>query len=374
MSSTSRRCRRPTRRRAGGAFVSNACAGCHTVRGTPRRARSGRISATSDRAARLGAESVDNSPSNLEKWIDDPGKFKPGVLMPPSTLPPDQVAGDRRVLGGPQVTTTLPASRYGTHQGGMGRRARHSRVLRHRRPQADRHPLHRHGADLLRDLGRFALVMRVQLAAPNAHVLTPEQYNELFTMHGTTMIFLFNTPVLAGFGNYLVPLQLGARDMAFPRLNAFSYWIFVLRRADHVRGLRVRDRAQRRLVRVRAAHRLAVLARARAWTSGRSASCSSASPPRSAPSTSSSPRSSAARRACRSSGCRSRVVVRRVLVHGPVRGAGGHARGGPARAGPAVRHAVLPARVAAAARCSTSTCSGSGGTPRSTSCSCPRPA
>jgi cytochrome c oxidase subunit 1/cytochrome c oxidase subunit I+III len=75
--------------------------------------------------------------------------------------------------------------------------------------------------------GVFALVMRVQLATPDAHVLTPSQYNELFTMHGTTMIFLFNTPVLAGFGNYLVPLQLGARDMAFPRLNAFSYWIFL---------------------------------------------------------------------------------------------------------------------------------------------------
>jgi cytochrome c oxidase subunit I len=75
--------------------------------------------------------------------------------------------------------------------------------------------------------GVFALVMRIQLATPNEHVLTPQQYNELFTMHGTTMIFLFNTPVLAGFGNYLVPLQLGARDMAFPRLNAFSYWIFL---------------------------------------------------------------------------------------------------------------------------------------------------
>ena len=75
--------------------------------------------------------------------------------------------------------------------------------------------------------GVFALVMRVQLATPDAHVLTPQEYNELFTMHGTTMIFLFNTPVLAGFGNYLVPLQLGARDMAFPRLNAYSYWIFL---------------------------------------------------------------------------------------------------------------------------------------------------
>ncbi len=76
--------------------------------------------------------------------------------------------------------------------------------------------------------GALALVMRVQLAQPNAGVLGPEAYNEFFTMHGTAMIFLFNTPVLAGFGNYLVPLMLGSRDMAFPRLNAFSYWIFLL--------------------------------------------------------------------------------------------------------------------------------------------------
>jgi cytochrome c oxidase subunit 1/cytochrome c oxidase subunit I+III len=76
--------------------------------------------------------------------------------------------------------------------------------------------------------GALALVMRVQLAQPNAGVLSPESYNEFFTMHGTTMIFLFNTPVLAGFGNYLVPLMIGSRDMAFPRLNAFSYWIFLL--------------------------------------------------------------------------------------------------------------------------------------------------
>jgi cytochrome c oxidase subunit 1/cytochrome c oxidase subunit I+III len=76
--------------------------------------------------------------------------------------------------------------------------------------------------------GILALVMRVQLASPENHVLSPQRYNEFFTMHGTLMIFLFNTPVLAGFGNYLLPLQLGTRDMAFPRLNAFSYWIFVL--------------------------------------------------------------------------------------------------------------------------------------------------
>ena len=75
--------------------------------------------------------------------------------------------------------------------------------------------------------GLAALYMRAQLAGPNDSLMSPETYNELFTMHGTTMIFLFNTPILAGFGNYFVPLHIGARDMAFPRLNAFSYWIFL---------------------------------------------------------------------------------------------------------------------------------------------------
>ena len=75
--------------------------------------------------------------------------------------------------------------------------------------------------------GVLALVMRAQLAQPNEDLVGPDAYNQLFTMHGTIMIFLFNTPVLAGFGNYLIPLMVGARDMAFPRLNAFSYWIFL---------------------------------------------------------------------------------------------------------------------------------------------------
>ncbi len=76
--------------------------------------------------------------------------------------------------------------------------------------------------------GIEALFMRTQLAHAGNSVLDADAYNALMTMHGTTMIFFFNTPVFAGFGNYLVPLQIGARDMAFPRLNALSYWIFVL--------------------------------------------------------------------------------------------------------------------------------------------------
>jgi cytochrome c oxidase subunit 1/cytochrome c oxidase subunit I+III len=76
--------------------------------------------------------------------------------------------------------------------------------------------------------GIEALIMRVQLAQPNEHVVSPSTYDELFSMHGITMIFFFVIPMTTGaFGNYLIPLMIGAREMAFPRLNALSYWIFL---------------------------------------------------------------------------------------------------------------------------------------------------
>jgi len=75
--------------------------------------------------------------------------------------------------------------------------------------------------------GLEALLMRLQLAGPNKELLSPEQYNQLFSTHGMTMIFLYALPILSGFSNYLWPLLLGSRDMAFPRLNAFSYWIYL---------------------------------------------------------------------------------------------------------------------------------------------------
>src|ERR1039458_3021534 len=76
--------------------------------------------------------------------------------------------------------------------------------------------------------GVEALLMRLQLSVPNNTLLTSEHYNQLLTMHGTTMIFLFVVPVMAGFGNYFMPLMIGARDMAFPRLNALSFWLLLL--------------------------------------------------------------------------------------------------------------------------------------------------
>ncbi|HET9508534.1 MAG TPA: cytochrome c oxidase subunit I [Gaiellaceae bacterium] len=75
--------------------------------------------------------------------------------------------------------------------------------------------------------GIMALLIRTQLAQADMGFIERDGYNELFTIHGTTMVFLVVVPILAGFGNYLVPLMIGARDMAFPRLNALSYWLFL---------------------------------------------------------------------------------------------------------------------------------------------------
>jgi cytochrome c oxidase subunit 1 len=76
--------------------------------------------------------------------------------------------------------------------------------------------------------GVTALVMRVQLARANLSIISPDVFNQLFTMHGTTMMFLFAIPIIEGVGMYFVPLMIGARDMAFPRLNAFGYYVYLL--------------------------------------------------------------------------------------------------------------------------------------------------
>src|SRR5205814_8220294 len=75
--------------------------------------------------------------------------------------------------------------------------------------------------------GVNAALIRVQLARPQTSLLDPDRYNQIFSMHGSTMMFLFAVPVMTGFGLYLVPLMLGTRDVAFPRLNAFGYWTYL---------------------------------------------------------------------------------------------------------------------------------------------------
>src|ERR1700681_2599595 len=76
--------------------------------------------------------------------------------------------------------------------------------------------------------GIEATVLRLQLIRPHNHLVSPQVFNRMFTMHGTTMIFFVAMPLVFGFANYLVPLMIGARDMAFPRLNAFSFWMSAL--------------------------------------------------------------------------------------------------------------------------------------------------
>jgi cytochrome c oxidase subunit 1 len=75
--------------------------------------------------------------------------------------------------------------------------------------------------------GVMALIMRAELARPGLQVVSNEQFNQLFTMHGTIMLLMFATPLFVGFANVIVPLQIGSPDVAFPRLNMFSYWLFL---------------------------------------------------------------------------------------------------------------------------------------------------
>ena len=135
--------------------------------------------------------------------------------------------------------------------------------------------------------GIMALLIRTQLAQADSGFIERDGYNELFTMHGTTMIFLVVVPILAGFGNYLVPLMIGARDMAFPRLNALSYWLFLFGGIILLLSFFANERrGARRLDELPAA--LGLQRRGTARTSGSSGCTSSRSPRSWARSTSSS--------------------------------------------------------------------------------------
>jgi cytochrome c oxidase subunit 1 len=74
--------------------------------------------------------------------------------------------------------------------------------------------------------GLQAATMRLQLAIPDAGIISPQVFNRMLTLHGTAMVFLVGMPILTGFFNYLIPLMIGARDLAFPRLNAFGFWLW----------------------------------------------------------------------------------------------------------------------------------------------------
>ena len=111
-------------------------------------------------------------------------------------------------------------------------------------------------------------LMRHQLATANSHLVGPDFYNQLFTMHGTTMMFLFAVPVMQGFALYIVPLMIGTRNTAFPRMTACAYWLYRLRRPPALRRIPLQHRPGRGLVRLRAARRARNMGSASAPTSG----------------------------------------------------------------------------------------------------------
>ena len=84
--------------------------------------------------------------------------------------------------------------------------------------------------------GIESLIMRIQLAVPNNDLVSAQTYNQVFTMHGVTMVFLVVMPLAAAFANYLLPLQIGARDVSFPRMNALSLWIWSASRSGPLAG------------------------------------------------------------------------------------------------------------------------------------------
>ena len=112
--------------------------------------------------------------------------------------------------------------------------------------------------------GLMALLMRTELAAPGLQFLSNEQFNQLFTMHGTIMLLFYATPIVFGFANLVLPLQIGAPDVAFPRLNAFSFWLFLFGALVALGWLHHAGRGRRlRLDRLHPADRRDPLARCR---------------------------------------------------------------------------------------------------------------
>jgi cytochrome c oxidase subunit I+III len=98
---------------------------------------------------------------------------------------------------------------------------------RYRRPQDRRAALLVTGFVFFVLAGVLALLMRAQLARPESGLISADRYNQIFSMHGTTMMFLFAVPIMEAMGVYLVPLMCGTRNIAFPRLNAYSYWVYL---------------------------------------------------------------------------------------------------------------------------------------------------
>ena len=210
--------------------MTSACSSCHRIAGTPAQADVGPDLSHLASRATLAAGTIPDTWSELAAWIHNPQAIRAGR--------PD--AGPRAVAQRGVVAGGLPGDADVVRTTAASPEERHTERLERiwaERPgvlgwltTTDRERigiLYFFTALAFFGAGRVeALLIRTQLIDPNHHLLSPQAYNELFTMHGITMIFLFVIPMTTGaFGNYLIPLMIGARNIAFPRMNAFSYWV-----------------------------------------------------------------------------------------------------------------------------------------------------
>ena len=257
----------PSRRPGGAAADGLALFQADELRELPRdqRHRGARASVGPDLThfasrRQLGAGIADNTPENLRRWLADPQQVKPGVKMPDFKFTDEQVDAARRLLRDIEMNEIRDSPR--------SRPALLSAEQREHWQLAWLSTVDHKRIGILYMLtalvffvvgGIEALLIRLQLAVPNNTSSHPDTYNMLFTMHGTTMIFLVAMPVLFGFANYIVPLQIGARDMAFPAPQRVQLLAGAAGRHAAAFQLPGGRRAGGGLVRVRAAERDALL-------------------------------------------------------------------------------------------------------------------
>jgi hypothetical protein len=185
----------------------------------------------------IAAGLLETTRGSLAAWIADPQTLKPGNNMPMVPLTSDRAEKYLRLYGEPQMTIgmtsrtcairtwtmwswTAGLHRPGRRRGIVGALSTVDHKIIGRRYIVTAFVFLALG-------GMLALAMRLQLAQPEARFIGPDRYNQIFTMHGTNMMFLFAVPVMEAMAVYLVPLMVGTRNIAFPRLNAFSYWMYL---------------------------------------------------------------------------------------------------------------------------------------------------
>ena len=218
-------------------FLEQSCVNCHRVRGVAAKGTYAPDLTHLMSRQTLASGMIPNTPENLRKWVDDPQQIKPGCLMPAFGL---SERNEDLVVHYLETLKLRPLVEPGT---GYGRCRTPTRAAHRAGPPGRGRPLLHEWVTTVdhKKIGILYILMAVvlpgrrrlrgagdALAAVLARATTssrPDAFNQMFTMHGTTMVFFVGMPILIGMGNYIVPLQIGARDMAFPRLNALGFWV-----------------------------------------------------------------------------------------------------------------------------------------------------